>query len=80
MVGRQAITSAIVESHHDLRRKIDLRPPDSRRSAPSASSPSVIPAPARYPLLRPEDEDEIEAMFQRLKSAGTMDVRNESEN
>jgi len=31
--------------------------------------------PPRYPLLRPEDEDEVERMFQRLKSVGRLDSR-----
>lgn len=29
--------------------------------------------PARYPMLRPEDEEEVERLFQRLKSAGRLD-------
>jgi hypothetical protein len=29
--------------------------------------------PARYPLLRPEDEAEVERLFQRLKTAGRLD-------
>jgi len=38
-----------------------------------------LPAPAqaspltRYPMLRPEDEEEVERMFQRLKSAGRIE-------
>lgn len=35
-------------------------------------------APPRYPLLRPEDEEEIERMFQRLKSVGRLDHRADS--
>ena len=31
--------------------------------------------PAKYPLMRPEDEEEIERMFQRLKSVGRLDAR-----
>ena len=34
------------------------------------------PAPTRYPVLRPEDEEEVERMFQRLKSVGRTDARN----
>jgi hypothetical protein len=34
--------------------------------------------PPRYPLLRPEDEEEIERMFQRLKSVGRLDHRADS--
>jgi len=37
-----------------------------------------LPAP-RYPLLRPEDEDEVERMFQRLKSVGRLDQRSSDE-
>jgi hypothetical protein len=36
------------------------------------------PSPPR-PLLRPEDEEEIEKMFQRLKSVGRMDQRGSDE-
>ena len=31
--------------------------------------------PVKYPLMRPEDEEEIERMFQRLKSVGRLDAR-----
>ena len=31
--------------------------------------------PQKYPLLRPEDEEEVERMFQRLKSVGRIDQR-----
>jgi len=37
-----------------------------------------LPAP-RYPLLRPEDEEEIERLFQRLKSVGRLDHRTDSD-
>jgi hypothetical protein len=33
-------------------------------------------AQLKYPLLRPEDEEEVERMFQRLKSVGHLDSRN----
>jgi hypothetical protein len=41
----------------------------SRRVTPELS------VPPRYPLMRPEDEEEIERMFQRLKSVGRPDGR-----
>jgi hypothetical protein len=31
--------------------------------------------PPRYPLLRPEDEEEVERLFQRLKTVGRLDQR-----
>ncbi len=34
---------------------------------------NAAPAPVRYPLLRPEDEAEVERMFRNLKSAGRTD-------
>ncbi len=51
-------------------------------SSPSSSSSSAGPprvAPARYPLLRPEDEAEVERMFQRLKSVGHLEQRRDSD-
>ncbi len=41
---------------------------------PPASAPARM-APLRYPLLRPEDEEEVERMFQRLKSVGHLEQR-----
>jgi len=41
---------------------------------PAAASDEAI-KPAKYPLMRPEDEVEIERMFQRLKSVGRLDGR-----
>ena len=41
--------------------------------------PKQLPPP-RYPLLRPEDEDEVERMFQRLKAVGHIDQRGSDEN
>jgi hypothetical protein len=35
--------------------------------------------PPRYPLLRPEDEEEVERLFQRLKSVGRLDQRGSDE-
>jgi len=43
-----------------------------------ASEPPSPPAPYR-PLLRPEEEQEIERMFQRLKSVGRLDQRGSDE-
>jgi hypothetical protein len=40
--------------------------------APAKHDPAK---PAKYPLMRPEDEAEIERMFQRLKSVGRLDAR-----
>jgi hypothetical protein len=45
----------------------------------AAAEPKQLP-PVRYPLLRPEDEDEVERMFQRLKSVGRIDQRNSDDN
>jgi hypothetical protein len=41
----------------------------------ATAEPKQLP-PARYPLLRPEDEEEVERMFHRLKSVGRIDQRN----
>jgi hypothetical protein len=45
---------------------------------PLSSAPPRI-APLRYPLLRPEDEQEVERMFQRLKSVGHLEQRRDAD-
>lgn len=47
---------------------------DSVKVSERRSSPRQQPPPAVHrPLLRPEEEEEIERMFQRLKSVGRLD-------
>jgi hypothetical protein len=36
-------------------------------------------APSRYPVLRAEDEEEVERLFQRLKSVGHLESKNSDE-
>jgi hypothetical protein len=45
----------------------------------AASERKQLAPPPRYPLLRPEDEDEVEKMFQKLKSVGRIDGRSSDE-
>ena len=45
---------------------------------PPSATPAVLPPP-RYPLLRPEDEQEVERMFRRLKSVGHLERRDADE-
>ncbi len=45
----------------------------------AASERKPVAPPPRYPLLRPEDEDEVEKMFQKLKSVGRIDGRSSDE-
>jgi hypothetical protein len=45
---------------------------------PAANERKQVPLP-RYPLLRPEDEEEVERMFQRLKTVGHLERRNPDE-
>jgi hypothetical protein len=44
----------------------------SARTATQAQMP-----PPRYPLLRPEDEEEVERLFQRLKTVGHLERRDQ---
>jgi hypothetical protein len=54
---------------------------------PPAESPAESPAgkdaeaaaPARYPMLRTEDEEEVERLFQRLKSVGHLESKSSDE-
>lgn len=45
---------------------------------PFRVSPQPLPAP-KYRILRPEDEAEIEGLYQRLKAVGHLDSRNSSD-
>jgi len=45
----------------------------------AASERKQVAPPPRYQLLRPEDEDEVEKMFQKLKSVGRIDGRSGDE-
>ena len=46
---------------------------------PAANSVAQSEAPARYPVLRAEDEDEVERLFQRLKSVGHLESKSSDE-
>ena len=48
----------------------------SNANLPPTTKPGQI-APPRYPLLRPEDEEEVERMFQRLKTVGHLERRDQ---
>jgi hypothetical protein len=45
---------------------------------PPSAATARIAAP-RYPMLRPEDEEEVERLFQRLKSVGHLERRDADE-
>ena len=44
---------------------------------PATAREEHAPSTAHRPFLRPEDEEEIEKMFQRLKSVGRLDQRDQ---
>jgi len=50
----------------------------SKKSAPE-SSQNDASAPLRYPVLRSEDEEEVERLFQRLKSVGHLESKSSDE-
>jgi hypothetical protein len=51
------------------------------RRAESAAPRSAINADAapKYPVLRPEDEEEVERLFQKLKAVGRLESKNSDE-
>ncbi len=55
----------------------EIVPAPSSASASSDRKP-VLTSP-RYRMLRQEDEDEVERMFQRLKAVGHLDPKNQSD-
>ena len=60
----------------ELGRTSDLaKKPESRKTLPKRQAPPAV----HRPLLRPEEEEEIEKMFQRLKSVGRLDQRGSDE-
>jgi len=50
-------------------------PAPAKTKEPAA--PPQLPPAVHRPLLRPEEEEEIEKMFQRLKSVGRLDQRDQ---
>ncbi len=65
-------------------RKADLRKSEpgktqDPRKTPEPGSAHQAPPAAHRPLLRPEEEAEIERMFRRLKSVGRLDQRGSDE-
>jgi hypothetical protein len=46
--------------------------------APSATERKQVPPP-RYRILRPEDEAEVERLYQRLKTVGNLDQKNSAD-
>jgi hypothetical protein len=52
---------------------------DSDPAASTANKAPETAAPARYPMLRSEDEEEVERLFQRLKSVGHLESKNSDE-
>ncbi|HEY4362559.1 MAG TPA: hypothetical protein VGN17_16430 [Bryobacteraceae bacterium] len=50
--------------------------PASTSKSAATNKPGQM-APPRYPLLRPEDEEEVERMFQRLKTVGHLERRDQ---
>jgi len=64
------------------RRQASVRPANLTSDATPESGKALQTirqqAPARYPLLCPDDEAEVERMFQRLKSVGHLESHQES--
>ena len=50
----------------------------TKKSAPESSEKDTS-APLRYPVLRSEDEEEVERLFQRLKSVGHLESKSSDE-
>jgi hypothetical protein len=62
------------------RAEIDGRPNEEVRPVRPSPFPAVrqLP-PARYRLLRPEDEEEVERLYQRLKAVGRLDSKSSTD-
>ena len=53
--------------------------PDNTSEGTTSGKDAEAAAPARYPVLRAEDEEEVERLFQRLKSVGHLESKNSDE-
>ena len=51
----------------------------SEPAAPEPAAGKDSAAPLRYPVLRTEDEEEVERLFQRLKSVGHLESKSSDE-
>ena len=49
------------------------------KNSPPETADKDAPAPLRYPVLRSEDEEEVERLFQRLKSVGHLESKSSDE-
>ena len=49
------------------------------KDAPPEAAGKDVSAPVRYPVLRSEDEEEVERLFQRLKSVGHLESKTSDE-
>jgi hypothetical protein len=52
---------------------------EATRNSPPEPDDKAASIPLRYPVLRSEDEEEVERMFQRLKSVGHLESKNSDE-
>ena len=55
------------------------RSSEPTKRLPSEPSENDASAPLRYPVLRSEDEEEVERLFQRLKSVGHLESKSSDE-
>jgi hypothetical protein len=55
------------------------RSSEGTKKSPPAPSEKDSSAPLRYPVLRSEDEEEVERLFQRLKSVGHLESKSSDE-
>jgi hypothetical protein len=53
--------------------------PAKKSSSASSDVDQDVSAPLRYPVLRSEDEAEVERLFQRLKSVGHLESKSSDE-
>jgi len=57
----------------------ERREPATRHQMPAPSVERRESTPYRYPLLLPEDEAEVERLYQRLKTVGRLDSKSSAD-
>jgi hypothetical protein len=76
---RRHADSAMLDGvpHRDYWRLEEELHAEAEKSERPSRRSSLIGDKPKYPLLSPGEEDEIERMFQRLKSVGHLDTKDE---
>jgi hypothetical protein len=80
MLGLLVVSLVLVSlGHRPAGDTHERRVPAARQPMAAPTLERREPTPYRYPLLRPEDEAEVERLYQRLKTVGRLDSKSSTD-